>query len=310
MQGAAIDVGSNTLRLLIADIRDNTFFRIHTDRAVTRLAGGMRDTGGLRQENMERSLSVLRDFARSAAEHGVTTMRAVGTSALREAENSRAFVDRAFQETGIGIEILSGVREAELTLKGILFGMGDTDGLLSIDIGGGSTEWMLYRGPRSHGPLLCGSLPLGVVSLFERFIKTDPPSRGDISSATREIDAQISALTSVMDSPAMPQFVGTGGTVTTLASMDLGLKAYAPEKIHMHTISRAGLSRLRDKLLALPLERRAKISGLEPARADLIIPGVLLTIRLMDFLGFSELTVSDFGLLEGLIEEMNDENSF
>ncbi len=308
MRFAAIDVGSNTLRLLIGDIQDNILSRIYADRAITRLAQGIRDTGVLREENMKKSLSVLKDFSRSISGYGVARVKAVGTSALRDAGNGREFIDTVSQDTGIGIEIISGMREAELTVKGILMGVRDTAGVsLIVDIGGGSTEWIIYKSRESP---LCGSLPVGVVHLFERFIKTDPPSPDDISSLGREIDAHLLPLRQEIAEPlSVRDFIGTGGTITTLASMDLQLKEYDPEKVHMHKIPLQRLSWLKDMLISLPLERRREIRGLEPERADLIIPGILLTMRLMHLLGFPEVTVSDCGLLEGLIKEMNDENS-
>ncbi len=308
MRAAAIDAGSNTLRLLVGEIHGNSLSRIHADRAITRLAGGLRDTGTLGRENMRKSVSVLKDFARAIEAHGATRTKAVGTSALRDARNSREFLDMVLQETGIEIEIISAMREAELTVSGILMGGKKRDGVsLIVDVGGGSTEWILCK---DHESFASGSLQIGVVNLFERFIKTDPPSPADISSVNREIDAHLFSLKKEMGKRAFPakDFVGTGGTITTLAAIDLHLNEYDPEKVHMHSIPMERLSRLRDTLVSLPMERRREVKGLEPKRADLIIPGILLTIKLMDLGGFPEVMVSDHGLLEGLIKEMNDEN--
>jgi exopolyphosphatase/guanosine-5'-triphosphate,3'-diphosphate pyrophosphatase len=311
MRSAAVDVGSNTLRLLIADVHDNVLSRIYTGRTITRLAGGMRDSGRLREDNMRKSISVLKTFADFMAEYGVARVKAVGTSALREAKNSGEFVERAFHETGIRIEVIPATREAELTAKGILLGFKETDGSLMIDIGGGSTEWILHR-KGSSPSLFCGSLLVGVVNLSERFIRTDPPSPDDISSLNKEIDAHLLPLTQVIAEQALSlkDFIGTGGTITTLASVDVQLKEYDAEKVHLHKIPSERLSGLRDMLLTRSLERRKKIRGLEPDRADLIIPGILLTIRFMEIFGFSVITVSDYGLLEGLLKETNDENGF
>jgi len=308
MLAAAIDVGSNTLRLLIGDVHGNSLTRIHADRAVTRLAEGIRKSGMLRQENMRKSVAVLKDFSRSITEYSATRVKAVGTSALRDAANSREFLDMVVEKTGIEIGIISGIREAELTVNGILMGAIERDGVsLIIDIGGGSTEWVLCK---KHAFPVCGSLPVGVVNLSERFIKTDPPSSADIASVNKEIDAHFLPLKKEITDRALPvrNFIGTGGTITTLAAMDLRLEKYDPDKVNMHTIPLQRLSRLKDMLISLPLDRRRDITGLDPERADLIIPGILLTIRLMDFFSFPGVTVSDHGLLEGLIKEMNDEN--
>jgi exopolyphosphatase/guanosine-5'-triphosphate,3'-diphosphate pyrophosphatase len=307
MRAAAIDVGSNTLRLLIGDVQGDNLVRVHTDRAVTRLAQGIRKSGVLRQENMRRSVDALKNFSRAIADYGTKKVKAVGTSALRDAANSREFLAMVRRETGIGIEIIAGVREAELTVKGIATGAAGPDAMLIIDIGGGSTEWILSG---MHGTPLCGSLPVGVVNLSEELITTDPPSPADIASVGREIDAHLGPLKEdLIDRGLAPKkFVGTGGTVTTLAAMDLGLGEYDPDRVNMHAISRGRLARIEEMLVSLPLEGRRDIRGLDPERADLIIPGILLTIRLMDSFSFPAVTVSDHGLLEGLIKEMNNED--
>ncbi|HYA26742.1 MAG TPA: hypothetical protein VEE82_01965, partial [Thermodesulfovibrionales bacterium] len=239
MPSAAIDVGSNTLRLLIGDIRENTVSRIHTDRAITRLARGMMDSGKLSEEGIRKSIQVLKAFADSMACHGVSCVKAVGTSALREAENSEEFIEMVFRETGIRTEVITGTREAELTAKGVLIGFRRTDGALIIDIGGGSTEWIILGGQNTGESPVCGSLLLGVVTLLERFIKTDPPSSGEISSIIREIDLRLLPLKqqSAGRAVTVTDFIGTGGTITTLSVIDLGMKNYDCQKVHMHAIS-------------------------------------------------------------------------
>lgn len=304
---AAIDVGSNTIRMLIGEVQDNILSRIHSDRAITRLAKGIEETGNLGEENMNKSISVLKDFSRSIKSYGATCVTAVGTSALREAKNNRSFIDSVFHETGIRIEIISGVKEAEFTAKGILLGARENiESSLIIDIGGGSTEWII-QGVSPHESLFSGSLPIGAVKLFERFMKEeDPPSPFEISLINREIDSQLLPLRNEVleHSLSIPRLIGTGGTITTLASIDLGLKEYNHDRVHMHIIPVKRLYQLRDSLLPLPLRNRKEINGLEPGRADLIIPGILLTIRFVELFGFSEIIVSDYGLLEGLLKSM------
>jgi exopolyphosphatase/guanosine-5'-triphosphate,3'-diphosphate pyrophosphatase len=310
MRSAAVDVGSNTLRMLIGEVHGAALSRLCSDRVITRLAEGTRDSGMLGKESMRRSLSALRDFSSMIREYGVSRVAAVGTSALRDAANSSEFIDAVLQETGIQIEIISGTREAELTSKGVLLGFGkDQPLLLIIDIGGGSTEWILLRPDQTESPSY-GSLNLGVINLLERFAKTDPLSESDLSRLNEEIDSHISALgfsrKTPLSSSSSVRLVGTGGTITTLASLHLGLTTYDHEKIHMHGIAIDNLYDLRHLLLSLPLSERREIKGLEPERADLIIPGILLTIKFMEFFGFQEITASDYGLLEGLLKEINE----
>ena len=308
MRAAAIDVGSNTLRMLIGDIYEHGITRVFCERAITRLAQGMTISGMLGEKNMKESLLALKGFSRSLAHYGLTSVRAVGTSALREAKNGQGFIDTVFRETGIRIEIIAGLREAELTLMGTTLGMEAEGSSLIVDIGGGSTEWIISKNTSPHSALY-GSLPLGVVTLCERFVNGDPPSRNGVSALSAEINAQLEPLRQTL-AGCLPlrRVMGTGGSITTLASMDLGLDAYNHEKIHLHRIALRRLYALKERLLSLPLCARQAITGLEPKRADLIIPGILLTIRWMELFEFREIVVSDFGLLEGLLREISGEN--
>jgi exopolyphosphatase/guanosine-5'-triphosphate,3'-diphosphate pyrophosphatase len=308
MISAAIDVGSNTLRLLIGGLSSQGIARLFTDLRITRLAEGVRETGRLRQENMHRSISVMHDFARSAADFGASRIRAVGTSALRETSNSREFMNHVYEKTGIFIEVISGLREAELTAKGVLLALGDSsEQSLIIDIGGGSTEWILFCGKRTSP--LSGSIPAGVVNLHEGFVTSDPPSDKDVASLTGEIDRRIMNVHQGIgcNFSESATLLGTGGTVTTIAAIDLSLEHYIHDKVHMHAIPLKRLFEIRDLLLSLPLEKRTQVRGLDRGREDLIIPGILLTIRWAELLGFRELVVSDYGLLEGILKEIIDE---
>lgn len=309
MRAAAIDVGSNTLRMLVGDVHEQGIARVSFERAITRLAQGMTSSGMLGEKNMKESLLVLKGFSQSLAHHGMIRVRAVGTSALREAKNGQGFIETAFRETGIRIEIISGLREAELTLRGTKLGMEAEGNSLIIDIGGGSTEWIISKsGPPPS--TLYGSLPLGVVTLCENFVSGDPPSHKEVLALSTEINAHLEPLRRRLAGHAVPltRVLGTGGSITTLASIDLGLDTYNHERIHLHTISLHRLYALKERLLSLPSSARQAITGLEPERADLIIPGILLTIRWMELLEARELVVSDFGLLEGLLREICDES--
>lgn len=308
MLSAAIDVGSNTIRMLIATFHDNSLSRIHTDRAITRLAQGLNETGKLREENIEKSIAALKGFSHSIEKYGVTRIKAVGTSAIRDAKNRNEFLGAAFRETGIKVEAISGIREAELTIKGVLLGFRDNAyQSLIIDIGGGSTEWIMHTTAKQHEPLLCGTVPAGVVNLLERFIKTDPPTNIEISAMLNEVDSLFRPLKHEIAEYPSAVLIGTGGTITTLASIDLNLREYDSERVHMHNISVDRLKEIRNTLLSLTFNRRKDIAGLEAGRADLIIPGILLTIRIMEIFGFKDITVSDCGLLEGILKEMKDE---
>jgi len=323
---ASIDVGSNTLRLLVAEVRDNRIIDVYSDRKITRLGNKVGQTGRLHDDNMDASLSALMEFSSVISKYGVVRTKAVATSALREASNSDIFIKKAFDSAGIAIEVISGRKEAELTLAGILFSFANPKSrtlptlcppspmegatpysALIVDIGGGSSEWILYR---DKDNLDMGSIPVGVIKLAQKHIKTDPVSEEDLNALNHEIISVLNNLKyrirQYIDNNT--QLIGTAGTFTTIASIDLGLEAYAREKVHLHKINYARLKDIIKNLMHLPLKERVKVRGLEPGRADLIIPGIQFTINVMDIFGFDELTINDYGLLEGALLAIKDSN--
>lgn len=313
---ASMDIGSNTIRLLIADVKDKRIEHVLYKRKITRLADGVNQTGRLRDENVGASSAVLREFSSIISEYKVKGISAIATSALREASNSEIFIKRVFADTGIPIKVISGEKEAELILKGVFSSIPNFLPLTShfsliIDIGGGSTEWILCK---NNQLVDMGSIPIGVIKLNSSFIKTDPIAEADIIELKKCIVSLLDNLKlrigQYIDKDTC--LIGTAGTFTTLASIDLKLEAYSREKVHLHRIP---LSRLRDinnKLVELPLIERKKVKGLEPERADLIIPGIQFTINIMECFEFDELIVSEHGLLEGVlletVREMNEKN--
>ncbi len=306
---ASIDVGSNTFRLLIAEIKEGKITDIFSDRKITRLGNKVNQTGRLQDKNIEDSIKALQEFSSIISHHNAKHVRAIATSALREATNSDIFINRVLAETGIKIDVISGEKEAELNLKGILSSYSEHNylnkSLFILDIGGGSTEWILFSG--GH-PIRMGSIPVGVIKFTEMFSRNDPLSDKDVSDMNKEMSFVLNALKPEIDKTISEktEFVGTGGTFTTLASIDLSLDVYSREKIHLHKISLNSLKKMYKYLLPLQLEERKKVRGLEPERADLIIPGLLFTINVMDFFCFKELTISDYGLLEGALLEIEE----
>jgi len=324
---ASIDVGSNTIRLLISGTEDNRIIDVFSDRKITRLGDRVDQTGRLQDKNIEVSIAALKEFSSAISKYGVRHVKAVATSALREASNSDIFIKKVFDATGISVEVISGRKEAELTLKGILnaFPAAEhitspsivpplsrvrTDGvptrsMFIIDIGGGSTEWILYR---DHDHIDMGSIPVGVIKLARKFLKTDPVSETDMNEMNSEIISFLRDIKTMIGNRLnrYTQLIGTAGTFTTIASIDLGLDSYSREKIHLHVIPLTRLLEMSRELLDLSLEERKKIRGLEPERADLIIPGIQFTIKVMELFYFDELIISDCGLLEGVLLEIKE----
>lgn len=305
---SSIDVGSNTLRLLIGRVENNKIVRHKCEMVITRLAAGIAGTGLLNAENMEKSITVLKEFSRLISEYKVRHVAAVGTSALREAKNSEEFIKRVLSETGIKIDVISGKEEAGLTARGVLFDLPAADSSLIVDIGGGSTEWVLCK---NSSPVKMGTIPTGVVKLFEHHIKSDPPSKGEIFSLKKEMDILLGKLKVKAGHliKANTVFIGTAGTITTIAAIDLGLEKYSHEKIHMHKMPLQKLLDISELLVRMPLMERKQLRGLEPERADLIIPGILFTIKIMEIFGFKDMLVSDNGLLEGALIRLSANGS-
>ena len=315
---ASIDVGSNTIRLLIAGVKDKKIIDVYYGRKITRLGTGISHTGKLLDKNIEASIAALKEFSSIISKHGVKRVRAVATSALREASNSEIFIEKVFADTGISIEVISGEKEAELILEGILLSLPESSHLtlhplFILDMGGGSTEWILYRkerqGDRTRPQVEMGSISVGVIKLAGSFIKTDPVSEADIKNLNDEIVLYVNDLKARIGKHinSDTRFIGTAGTFSTIASVDLGLDTYSRERIHLHSLPLSRLQDMSRRLLSLMLEERKNVRGLEPERADLIIPGLQFTIKVMEFFDFDELTVSDYGLLEGVLFDIFSE---
>ncbi|MDP2166769.1 MAG: hypothetical protein Q8J64_00365 [Thermodesulfovibrionales bacterium] len=305
---SSIDIGSNSVRLLIGTVESGRINDIRHERIITRLASGLGASGLLGRPNMQKTLQALKGFLKITGQYGVRHIKAVGTSALREAKNSAEFVENVSAATGIKIEVISGRREAELTAKGVLRGCapGHNSLHLIIDIGGGSTEWIYSKGRKV---IAAGTVPVGVVKLHEKHMRSDPPSTADISSLDRDLDgasAEIKENVGDLFGEGVV-LIGTAGTATTLAAIDLSLAVYDRQKVHMHKMSLRRLRALSETLTGLPLEARAGVRGLEPGRADLIIPGIHFTIKLMEKLGIKGIVISDHGLLEGALLELSEE---
>jgi exopolyphosphatase / guanosine-5'-triphosphate,3'-diphosphate pyrophosphatase len=301
---AAIDLGTNTVRLLVVETSRGEWHTLHQDQRVTRLGEGQAAAGILQPAAMRRTAEVVAAFARQAEDLGVLDVRIVATSAVREAANAGEFLDQVRRSSGRQVRVISGEEEARLTLLGVREGLPSLGGdFLLFDIGGGSTEFVLARAGEVAAAV---SVRLGVVELAERFMDEEGPvgaksSEAMIGEAARRLAAGLTEPILQHDAPTL---VGSAGTVTTLAALDLGLEAYDAGRVHGHRLTRAAVQRLRGRLEALSLAERAALPCLEPGRADLIIPGSTICLEILDRLGFDALVVSDRGLREGILYEI------
>ncbi|MBI5582948.1 MAG: Ppx/GppA family phosphatase [Deltaproteobacteria bacterium] len=298
-KAAAIDIGSNTLRLLIANIEGNRLLPIIRDREIVRLGRNFYPERILSAEAMDLALRVLGRFRRQMEQERINNLRAAGTGVLREAQNSDGFIEAVRRETNLKLEIISGEEEAELSAWGVLsvFPRLSTRTFI-FDLGGGSAEFVNLDGNRLETAV---SLPLGVVGLTELFLPSDPPGPAEI----KRLQAYVLEILmkNIQPAPALPRLIGTAGTVTTLAAMVQGLTDYDPDRINGSVLDRDTLDRLLSTMGSLPLERRSRLPGLEPGRSDIIVAGLAVVLTVMLFFKVAELWVSDAGLLEGLLLE-------
>lgn len=318
---AAVDVGTNTFRLLIAGVDKDPFQsnsskrEIYSKRIITRLGEGIHKDRSLRKEAMDRGIAALRQFSEIISRHNVDGISAIATSALREASNRDEFLERAKEETGLEIKVISGIEEAKLTAAGMLTEMTMPKTALMVDIGGGSTELIFINSPavpqeRGTGgmpePSLVQSLNLGVVHLAGKYMKNDPPLEKDLTRIKGEILHQI-------DSIAMPfkksitgetVFIGTAGTISALAAMSQKLLEFDQSKIHQTKLRANKVRDIFSAISRVSSQERARLIPFEPARLDIIVPGTLILSHLMEIFGFEEITVSAYGLREGILIEL------
>ena len=305
MPYAALDVGSNSVRLLVGDVAGGRPSPRLYERVATRLSAGLDATGALGEAPMQRTIEALRGFRRIVEAEGASVINAAGTSALREASDANAFLDRVKAETGFDVRVISGLEEARLTALGVVAALDPMPAAaLILDIGGGSAEMALLKGSDLIASV---TEPVGAVRLIERHIKSDPPARAELDALRAECDAAARRFRDALwpeSVPLGPRLIGTAGTMTTIAAMDLGLERYERRRIHGHTASVGRLREIWGRITAVPLRERQLIKGLEPDRSDLIMAGLTLTICLMETFGLEDLLISDSGLLEGLLIEI------
>lgn len=299
---AGIDIGTNTFRLLIAEVNDKNLNELYSDRKITRLGEGVSVTGLLKEEAIERGLNALKEFRNIIAKQNVDAVEAVATSAFRIAKNSGDFIKRAKDETGIDLKIINEEEEAWKTFRGMTIGIEVPESSLMVDIGGGSTEFILSINGKA---IFMRSLKLGVVYLADMFMKNDPLSDDEKKQMRHAILQAISSLEpKFSDAKAL---VGTAGTITTVAAMAKGLPVFEHAMIHNTRIS---LDSVKDIFTAISGSTRKERAELYPvldtSRLDIIVPGMIILFEIMMKFGFNEIIVSDNGLREGILLDLYD----
>jgi exopolyphosphatase/guanosine-5'-triphosphate,3'-diphosphate pyrophosphatase len=285
---AAVDLGTNTTRLIVADVAEGRVDEVVRRTTITRLGEGVDARRRLLPAPIARVRNVLSEYRREAESLGAERALLIATSAVRDAENGEAFLGEIEWSYGFTTRLLTGSEEAELSFRGATLERGDPDGVLVVDIGGGSTELVTA----DFGV----SLDLGSVRLTERFLNSDPPSGS-------ELEACAAAARSLLEervprSVAPREAVGVAGTVTSLAALDLGLERYDRTRVHGHRLSTTGVQRQLERLAALPLAQRHLIPALDPERAPVIVAGAVLLREVLERFGLDEIEVSERDILD------------
>ena len=300
---AAVDVGTNSVRLLVAEAGPNgglaTLERLMT---ITRLGAGVDATGHLDDAALERTLSCIERYATRWTELGATAVRISATSAVRDASDRHRFFDGIRERAGVDARVLTGDEEAATSFRGATSGVSGTAPYLVLDIGGGSTEFILG----SSGPEAMTSRQLGCVRLTERSITSDPPTNQDRAEATAVIDEQLAAVEAIFDPRAAQTLVGVAGTVTTVAALHLGLEDYVPEAIHGTRIPAAAVRDICKQLASMTSPERKALGPMAPGREDVIVAGALILDRVVERFGFAEVLTSESDILDGLALELLD----
>jgi exopolyphosphatase/guanosine-5'-triphosphate,3'-diphosphate pyrophosphatase len=287
---AAVDLGTNSTRLLVADVDGDRLEEVVRRLTITRLGEGVDARGRLLPVPIMRVRNCLTDFRRVLEGQGATRTLAIATSAVRDAENGEAFLGEIEWSYGFTTRLLDGTEEAAMMVRGVTASRRPVEDTLIVDIGGGSTE--LVVASDGAEPVAATSLDVGCVRLTERFLGSDPPSRPELNAA----GAYVRSLLPPYEARSA---IGVAGTVTTLATLDLGLEEYDPARTHGHRISSDSVERELKHLAALTLEERLRVPGIEPGRASVIVAGLVVLREVLDTYGLAEIEVSERDILHG-----------
>ena len=295
MNRAVIDIGTNTLLLLIVD---DQLHRVVDLCRFGRLGKGLDASGDLAEDSVAKSLEICREYRRVMDEHGVKAPAVIATQAMREAKNAREFVEPAEKILGATIEIIAGPREAELAFTSVAQAFPDLAGTpyVVVDVGGGSTEFIVTDGAKVVSAV---SVPIGAVRLTERHLKHDPPAHREILELEADIDRHLAPLALPVGVP----LIGTAGTATTMAAVALRLATYDPDKVTGLRLEPERIAELRDTMLAATTAERRAMPGVEPQRADVIAAGIAIYARALDRVHAPVMITCDRGIRWGLAYE-------
>ena len=300
---AAVDCGTNSLRLLVSDVDVDRAEMTDVARLmeIVRLGQGVDRTGRLAPEALARTAGVLRDYAGVIAGSAAQAVRMVATSATRDASNTAEFTGQVEEILGVAPEVLTGSEEAVLSFTGATAELAAGCGrgpFLVVDIGGGSTEFVL--GEPDERAMRAVSVNIGCVRMTERHLHGDPPASPEVAAAVADIDAALDTVTDAVPVRQARTLIGLAGSVTTVAAISMGLPGYDAARIHHSRVSAAGVHEVARSLLAQTRAERAAIPVMHPGRVDVIGGGALVLDRIMQRFDFGEVLVSEHDILDGI----------
>jgi exopolyphosphatase/guanosine-5'-triphosphate,3'-diphosphate pyrophosphatase len=291
---AVVDLGTNSTRLLVADVEADQVREVERRLVVTRLGEGVDERRRLQPTAVARVRNTLVDYRRLAEELGAERTLAVATSAIRDAENGEAFLGEVEWSYGFATRLLTGEEEARLTFRGVANGRELPAGTVVVDVGGGSTELIVGEGEEiAHQ----ASVEVGCVRLTERFLASDPARQEEVAACASHARALLAAALPAGLEPRAA--IGVAGTVTTLSTLELGLAEEDPARLHGHRIAASWIERTLAELSALPVEEIAGRPGIHPDRAPVIVAGIVVLRETLELLGLDELEVSEHDLMHG-----------
>lgn len=300
MRVAAIDIGTNSVRLLVAEDRPPGFRDVDRRLTITRLGEGVDRSKVLSEKALARTLRCVAEYAAICGELNVAKMRVTGTSAVRDAANRSELFTGIRSLTGHEAEVLSGDTEARLTFMGAVSDLPGSDPVLLVDIGGGSTELVFGSAVVEKAV----SLNVGCVRMHERHLKADPPAPEELEALRAEVMSALHGVRNTFPAPPTTRLVGVAGTVTQLAALKAGIPVYDPDVTHHAVLSHGDVRMLIRRLSSLTFEQRKQTRGLQPGRADVIVAGAEILLCVMEIFDAAEVIVSEKDILDGLVLEL------
>ena len=298
MRVAVIDLGTNTTRVLVADVTNNTVSELERRTTVTRLGQGVDATGRLADEAIDRVTKVLEDYRRVIDELEPDTIVGLATSAVRDAANGAEFRQMLHDRFGIDVQIIPGEEEARLTFLGATAAREPGDGpLMVIDIGGGSTEFVIGRA--GAAPDFPVSTNAGSVRQTERHLRNDPPSPEELQELRDDVQSIISAAVPESARKSVKSGIAVAGTATSLAAIEQRLDPYDPDRVHGYRLTLESCERMLNDLAAIPLQERKRVPGLHPDRAPTIIAGAAILVQAIRLFDLDSVEVSEADILHG-----------